>query len=497
MRQHVAVDYTNAAAGYDVCLSFSGKDRPLVDQVAQELQRRSVRVFYDRFQQVELWGKELHEYLDQVYQHRARFAVPFLSVHYAESDWARQEMVSALNRAMRNKGEYILPVRLDDTLFAGLSESIGWVDMGEQTPASLAELVCRKLGIATEGDGTTIRWATSPVTFLGDQLVTYQGVAVAPALTRLEEVVRRGVRSLAARASHDVETVWWTTKEDRRFDRLYATSTVAVTLSHLGVRADGPLLGPAIDFLASADPADLDDRAGPMGLLSLGRLDPVGTAVLLGALAERQIPEGSHRGSFNLVQGPAARDDDGNWTAGPMHDDGASFHACHVADLLLHIPGDQPDNRRLAAPLLDGIRCFLGRTLADNGGKLLDHQGRLTQRTLYGYALCPMLSLPLPVAWPEVAQAVLDAVAADRSPSLTRCFAMMNCAYFGSRGPEVFRPSAADWVSRELDLVVALVEDPDPVRSALALRALAYGAELIDPRLGGYARAAGRSAAEL
>ena len=405
MRQYAAVDSTDTIEGYDVCLSFSGQDRPLVDEVAKHLDRRGVRVFYDRFEQVDFWGKELHEYLDDVYQHRARFAVPFLSVHYVESDWARHEMISALNRAMRVKGEYILPVRLDDTPFPGLSPSIGWVDMGAQTPASLADMVCRKLGTATEQDATTIRWATSAVTFLGDRLVTYQGVAVAPVRSRLDEVVQRGVRWLAARASSDAGTAWWTTGDDRRFDRLYATSTVAVTLGHLGVRADGPLLGPAIDFLASADPADLDDRAGPMGLLSLGRLDPDGTAALLGALAERQIPEGPHRGSFALVQGPAARDQDGNWTPGRMHDDGASFHACHVADLLLHIPEDQPDNRRLAAPLLDGIRSFLRRMLADNGGKLLDHQGRLTQRTLYGYALCPMLSLPLPVAWREVARA--------------------------------------------------------------------------------------------
>ena len=42
---------------YDVALSFAGEDRHYVERVAKELQRRGIRVFYDKYEQTELWGK--------------------------------------------------------------------------------------------------------------------------------------------------------------------------------------------------------------------------------------------------------------------------------------------------------------------------------------------------------------------------------------------------------------------------------------------------------
>ena len=45
---------------YDVCLSFAGENRRYVDSVANELRGLGIRVFYDRYEQVELWGKDLY-----------------------------------------------------------------------------------------------------------------------------------------------------------------------------------------------------------------------------------------------------------------------------------------------------------------------------------------------------------------------------------------------------------------------------------------------------
>ena len=42
---------------YDVCLSFAGEDRDYVNKVAEELRSAGVRVFYDLYEQVDLWGK--------------------------------------------------------------------------------------------------------------------------------------------------------------------------------------------------------------------------------------------------------------------------------------------------------------------------------------------------------------------------------------------------------------------------------------------------------
>lgn len=46
---------------YDVALSFAGEDREYVEEVAIVLKRFGVRVFYDKFEETELWGKNLFD----------------------------------------------------------------------------------------------------------------------------------------------------------------------------------------------------------------------------------------------------------------------------------------------------------------------------------------------------------------------------------------------------------------------------------------------------
>jgi len=45
---------------YDVCLSFAGEQRDYIEKVAQDLTSRGVRVFFDDYERVKLWGKDLY-----------------------------------------------------------------------------------------------------------------------------------------------------------------------------------------------------------------------------------------------------------------------------------------------------------------------------------------------------------------------------------------------------------------------------------------------------
>ena len=54
--------------GYDVALSFAGEQRAYVEKVAAALRRRGHRPFYDDYEKASLWGKDLYEHLDCVYQ---------------------------------------------------------------------------------------------------------------------------------------------------------------------------------------------------------------------------------------------------------------------------------------------------------------------------------------------------------------------------------------------------------------------------------------------
>jgi hypothetical protein len=48
---------------YDVALSFTGEDRAYVDEIAEQLRSQGIRLFYDRYEQANLWGKDLYEHL--------------------------------------------------------------------------------------------------------------------------------------------------------------------------------------------------------------------------------------------------------------------------------------------------------------------------------------------------------------------------------------------------------------------------------------------------
>ena len=128
---------------YDICLSFAGEDRDYVERVAAALHALGVQLFYDRYEQASLWGKDLYQHLDEVYRKRAAYCVVFISQNYSRKLWTRHELRSAQARAFEENREYILPVRLDDTELPGVPPTTGYVS--NLSPEELAKLVLQKL----------------------------------------------------------------------------------------------------------------------------------------------------------------------------------------------------------------------------------------------------------------------------------------------------------------------------------------------------------------
>jgi TIR domain len=129
---------------YDIALSFAGENREYVKQVAEILRSSNVRVFYDAYEEVALWGRDLYQHLADVYRN-SRYCVIFLSAAYANKLWTRHELKSAQARAFQEKREYILPVRFDNTEIPGVLETIAYIDLRSKTPDDLAQLILRKL----------------------------------------------------------------------------------------------------------------------------------------------------------------------------------------------------------------------------------------------------------------------------------------------------------------------------------------------------------------
>lgn len=131
---------------YDVGLSFAGEQRVYVEQVAHELTTRGIRVFFDDYERGDLWGRDLYAHLTNIYEHKCRYCVIFVSKEYADKVWPNQERKSAQARALEEKEEYILPARFDSTPIPGLLDTVGYINLNQTSPFQLSELISEKVG---------------------------------------------------------------------------------------------------------------------------------------------------------------------------------------------------------------------------------------------------------------------------------------------------------------------------------------------------------------
>ncbi len=130
---------------FDVALSFAGEDRDHAEALARILRDHDVRVFYDEFYKSTLWGKDLYQHLQHIYKDKAKYCVIFVSRSYLEKNWTKHELQQAQARSFQEDGEYILPLRLDDSALPGVNPTIGYVDLKGTTIAQVAILLLEKL----------------------------------------------------------------------------------------------------------------------------------------------------------------------------------------------------------------------------------------------------------------------------------------------------------------------------------------------------------------
>lgn len=134
---------------YEVVLSFAGEQREYVEKVVKKLSEIGISFFYDYNEEVELWGKNLSQYLDRIYFYDGLYFIPFISKEYIDKIWTKLEFSSALDRNMidnkSNFQQYILPVRFEKIRVPGLPDSIGFIDANRYSPEELAKLIYQKV----------------------------------------------------------------------------------------------------------------------------------------------------------------------------------------------------------------------------------------------------------------------------------------------------------------------------------------------------------------
>jgi hypothetical protein len=161
---------------FDVVLSFAGPERDFARAIHDIASANGLRVFLDEEFQHEIWGKNLVEYLDRTYRERGGYVVILISATYRDRAYTRVERRAAFDRMIREAGEFVLPVKVDDSWIDGLPTSTGYIDLRTHGVLGVCELLIRKIR------GSTDRLIVPPGvvvprvplgTLPGDQLATY------------------------------------------------------------------------------------------------------------------------------------------------------------------------------------------------------------------------------------------------------------------------------------------------------------------------------------
>ncbi|MEM1122806.1 MAG: toll/interleukin-1 receptor domain-containing protein, partial [Bacteroidota bacterium] len=124
---------------YDVALSYSSSERSFVEEVADYLNQKDIKVFYDVIQREKTWGNNLEVYLQHIYRNAARYCVLFVSKSYLEKKWTRFELEQALDRYASNKGRYLLPIKFENAVYD--FGNMAFLNADEVSPFEIAEYV--------------------------------------------------------------------------------------------------------------------------------------------------------------------------------------------------------------------------------------------------------------------------------------------------------------------------------------------------------------------
>lgn len=128
---------------YDVSLSFAGEQRGYVEQVAIFLEEKGYDIFYDEFDKHSFWGKDMEKFFINIFKIISEYCIMFISNEYMEKYWPSLERRSALERALSEKTEYVLPVKFDDFDIPEL-KGIGYLNGARHTPQYIADCFVKK-----------------------------------------------------------------------------------------------------------------------------------------------------------------------------------------------------------------------------------------------------------------------------------------------------------------------------------------------------------------
>lgn len=134
---------------YDVALSFAGDDRPVARAIAESLIKEKISVFFDEYASAELWGEDLYQHLNKVYEDTS-LCIVIISKSYSKSKWTHNELRNLLAHSINRPSFAILPIYLvgasmPNDLLKLVGGTIGYIEWPSVTSEEIAHMVKDRL----------------------------------------------------------------------------------------------------------------------------------------------------------------------------------------------------------------------------------------------------------------------------------------------------------------------------------------------------------------
>lgn len=128
---------------FDFAISFADEDRKYAERLAKRFKNLyKFRVFYDYFEQANLVGEYLTEYLIDIYKNKARYCIVILSKNYEKKRYTRHEWRAAQERAFNEPDiKYLIIIKLDDAKLPGLLDTLGYFDSRKWTVTKISDMI--------------------------------------------------------------------------------------------------------------------------------------------------------------------------------------------------------------------------------------------------------------------------------------------------------------------------------------------------------------------
>lgn len=134
----------NSVFEYDVVFSLAGEKKEYVEKVATYIKEKGLKVWFYKFEEVELWGKNQVDAFSEIFTKSAKYCVLFISQEYTIKVWPNLERQFIQSRWLKDPN-YLLPARFDDSLVVGIPDTVGYISLKNLSPEQFGDLIVRKV----------------------------------------------------------------------------------------------------------------------------------------------------------------------------------------------------------------------------------------------------------------------------------------------------------------------------------------------------------------